>query len=340
MMGLDELNFLKETLLNIDEIDDKISAVNQQTEGFELRVEDKKGIITNRENEINEYKRKVKKGEKSSQDIINLYSNFDSELNQKQITDGEKEQKIKLWKDELESYWWDTHKKMGGLFSSYFFVPLLTAIVSMALLGRFGLGMSRDAALFPMCVITFLSIYILVLLSEKMKEKKSQKNREELESKFGELGYYKAKEIEHFRYNSEQKFGAYCVSKGKEPGYEVRDFGSDEPNITIRDWFGRIHSHLVPKILFLSYEEELENERIQKLELNLNKLRDYVFQGNIAKSAIPRNKKIIAKETKEIKQLETHVESNNNRIKQLDSERASLWKSISHMIPYSNLIKQ
>ena len=93
MMGLDELNFLKETLLNIDEIDDKISAVNQQTKGFELRVEDKKGIITNRENEINEYKRKVKKGEKSSQDIINLYSNFDSELNQKQITDREKERK-------------------------------------------------------------------------------------------------------------------------------------------------------------------------------------------------------------------------------------------------------
>ena len=339
MMGLDELNLLKETLLNIDEIDDKINAVNQETKEFSRKIDNKKGIITDLENQIIENNKQVKKGEKSSQEIINLYSELESKIHQKQIRDSEREQKITLWKNELETYWKDSYKKNGGLFFSYLIVPIVTFGLVIMALDRFT-QLSEDISEYIAATVFCLSIVILVIISDKNKLKKSQTNKEELESKFGRLGNFNSSKIKKFRYNGEQKYGAYCVSKGEAPGTEVYNFSNKIINSEMDEWFGRISSHLAPEILFPSWEENSKNERIEKERLNLKKLKDYVAQGEKAILTIPRNKEQIARDSEEIKQLETFIESNNNRIKQLEGERANLWDSISHMIPYSNLIKQ
>jgi hypothetical protein len=339
MMGLDELNLLKETLLNIDEIDDKINAVNQETKEFSRKIDNKKGIITDLENQIIENNKQVKKGEKSSQEIINLYSDLESKIHQKQIRDSEREQKITLWKNELETYWKDSYKKNGGLFYSYLIVPIVTFGLVIMALDRFT-QLSEDISDYIAATVFCLSIVILVEISNKNKLKKSQTNKEELESKFGKLGNFNTSKFKIFRYNGEQKYGAYCVSKGEAPGAEVYNFSNEIINSEMDKWFGRIPSHLAPEILFPSWEENSKNERIEKERLNLKKLKDYVAKGEKAILTIPRNKEQIARDSEEIKQLETFIESNNNRIKQLEGERANLWDSISHMIPYSNLIKQ
>ena len=42
MMGLDELNFLKETLLNIDEIDEEINKLNQESQELKVNISNKR----------------------------------------------------------------------------------------------------------------------------------------------------------------------------------------------------------------------------------------------------------------------------------------------------------
>ena len=63
MMGLDELNFLKETLLNIDEIDQEINKLNQESQESKINISNKKESIKNLQNRVIEYDNQVKKAE-------------------------------------------------------------------------------------------------------------------------------------------------------------------------------------------------------------------------------------------------------------------------------------
>ena len=73
--------------------------------------------------------------------------------------------------------------------------------------------------------------------------------------------------------------------------------------------FSSLTRHLVPKILIPTDEEKSENKRIEKQQLELIALKDYISQGEKAKLEIPKDKERINLETEEITKLETIIES-------------------------------
>lgn len=361
MMGLDELNFLKETLLNIDEIDEEINKLNQESQELKVNISNKKESIKNLQNQVIEYENQVKKAQKSSQEI-HVYSNLVYEVDKMATREGDREMKVFEWKEELKSYWKDSHKKVGGLgflngmivFCLFAMIILiLSKAVIVALIGDNSFlhessdemsGGDKFFAGLYMILLAFCSAYLTYKISVNINIKRYQKTKKIIESEFGELGYFSSIEIEHLSYTYRQKYGAYCLSKGHRPDSDVWEYNDDMNEILIHskmnERFSSLTRHLVPKILIPTDEEKSENKRIEKQQLELIALKDYISQGEKAKLEIPKHKERINLETEEITKLETIIESNDNRINQLDSERASLWKSISHMIPYSNLIKQ
>jgi len=361
MMGLDELNFLKETLLNIDEIDEEINKLNQESQESKINISNKKETIKNLQNRVIEYDNQVKKAQKSSQEI-HVYSNLVYEVDKMATREGDREMKVFDWEEELDSYWKDSHKKVGGLgflngmivfcLFSMIILILSAALIKVLIGDNTFLHKTTEETtraeqiivVLYTILIAFCSAYLTDKISVNIKIKRYQKTKKIIESEFGELGYFSSIEIEHLSYTYIQKYGAYCLSKGHRPDSDVWGYNDDMNKILIytkmNERFSSLTRHLVPKILIPTDEEKSEIKRIEKQQDEVIALKKYISQGEKAKLEIPKHKEKINLETKDTKQLGTLVESNKSRVKQLDSERAILWESISHMIPYSNLIKQ
>ena len=114
------------------EIDQEINKLNQESQESKINISNKKESIKNLQNRVIEYDNQVKKAEKSSQEI-HVYSNLVHEVDEMETREYDREMKVDMWKDELDSYWCaGPHKKVGGLaFIDYilFFILFMMIIL-------------------------------------------------------------------------------------------------------------------------------------------------------------------------------------------------------------------
>ena len=119
--------------------------------------------------------------------------------------EGDREMKVFEWKEELKSYWKDSHKKVGGLgflngmivFCLFAMIILiLSQAVIVALIGDNSFlhessdemsGGDKFFAGLYMILLAFCSAYLTYKISVNIKIKRYQKTKKLIESEFGEL---------------------------------------------------------------------------------------------------------------------------------------------------------
>ena len=110
------------------------------------------------------------------------------------------------------------------------------------------------------------------------------------------------------------------------------------------------HYQLYPPALFkTNVRKKKLNEKISTLKTQINKIDDKVRNHKytlktskseiiIKKQSITKKQSQIDKEKSSAKRKKKQVDSNATKVKELKKERKNLWASISHLIPYSDLI--
>jgi len=351
-MGLDDLEFLKTTLLHIDDTDNEIKRLREENEEEHKKIANGKGDITRWGNQLLEYEKQVKKSEKSSGKLNDdAFPSFELENAAQRKTEREREKCMASWKKHLKTYFGDRHSlPSNGLFFSYLLIPLATLLLSAVLIDNLASPFIYDNTYYSATIIILTSVILSVIITHKVSGKiisrKLRKHRLlSLEAVFGDLDYFNTNKIGHLRYSTLQKYGAYFVTKEKEPSIDTLDvapFFSDDPS-TLNKYhmekeFEALNRHLAPIILIPTADEKARKKAIDK-HINSSKKLQLLFEkGEEAKSAIPEKNEQISKKKAMIEKRTSTVDSNNVRIKELQKDRKDLWASISHLIPYSDLI--
>ena len=354
MMGLDNLEFLKTTLLDIDSADNEIKRLREQNKEAREKIARGKSNITTWENQIKKCEKQVKDSEKALEYWNKLDSDgtlHSTDLEKTTLKKAERKRKtaITRWNMHLETYW-NNRNNYEGFFFTYFFIFLASLLGTNKLLTLYATDITPDSNIFNIILwtIVLLSIIITYKLSGRIKSRKYREERLRVEDLFGDLHYVNSNGIKFLSYSPLQKYGAYFLTKGELPSGEVEDIGpifdTEYETKLLEDKmitkFSTLERHLLPVILIPETAAEKRRKgAIHKRIDSFEKLRRSVDLGEEAKSKIAKNDELISKKQDQIEKGTFTVDSNNLRIKELQKEIKQFWSSISHLIPYSNLIK-
>tara|TARA_B100002052_G_C15880385_1_gene598955 strand:- start:2056 stop:3111 length:1056 start_codon:yes stop_codon:yes gene_type:complete len=350
-MGQEELNLLKESLLKIGDIDDNIMSLKGQ-------IKDKKKSLKDLENKISKNESEVKSLEEKNNSVVVPTADF--EFNKKRPI-SHHEELIKSIennerKSEVSTNWINRLSQIGSKIDYYHAEGITSKILGIVILiasmitimyaleeipGAYDYELDEPTDLggaIICCCIIPLSFTTFAILAEAISGRRIKTVMMRLDDEFGTLEKVspeKAKSLCKVNYSADSRCGSLIISKVSEGTPLTPDSPENKGKNT--KLFNKT-DQLIPISLHPSEEEISRIEKLENELIILRKRRKIEQDVTKNKEKIEAIRKTISKDSSKIPEIQQKISSYLDGVKSFQKQRDDLWDSISHLIPYSDLI--
>jgi len=350
-MGLENLDLLKSTLLEIDAINFKLNQINRDDNITHKEINNTKETIKTSQEKIIEFEKEISECE----DKIQTFSKQETDLTTLKNSLIEIKQKRKSIIDKWKSHLDEIYGKVATLNSNELELGMMGPSLLFLCITLIGSGIA-----YKMGVITFadfenavtlggtvccLGIFAGLMGGGALGARRRDKVRLIIKQEFGETWHVVSRDLEKFNYSISQKYISYFISRHIHGGSCWNTLeGRDDPKYyTIQNewiiseskmnaYWKSNQAHLTPVSIFESKEESKLKSSISLFEELSTKLLSLQTKSREIPISI-NNCNVL------IKQYESAITNNNIMIDSLNKQKNNLWKTIEHLIPYSDLIK-
>ena len=352
-MGQEELNLLKESLLKIGDIEDNIMSLEGQ-------IKDKKKSLKDLENKISKNESEIKSLEKKNNTVVVPTADF--EFNEQRPI-SHHEELIKSienneHKSEVSTNWINRLSQIGSKIDYYHDGGLLWWALGWVILLASGylwaetpgtwdyeLEESTDLGAFLCCCIILPVAFTAWVLSlQFISSRRINTVIMRLNDEFGPLEKVspeKARTLCKVKYLPDSRCGSLIISLP----HGLTDFAGDSASIPDSDenkeknrkLFSK-NDQLIPISLRPSEEEISRIEKLENELIILRKRRKIEQDVTKNKKKIAKLNELITQDSSTIPEIQQKISSHLDGIKSFQKQRDDSWDSISHLIPYSDLI--
>jgi len=345
-MGLENLDLLKSTLLEIDAINFKLNQINRDDNITHKEINNAKETIKTSQEKIIEFEKEISECEEK----IQTFSKQETDLATLKDSLIEIKQKrksiIDKWKSHLDEIYGkvatlnSNELELGMMIPSLLF--LCITLIGSGIAYKMGVITSADfeGAVSLGGTVCCLGIFAGLMGGGALGARRRDKVRLIIKQEFGETRHVVSRDLEEFNYSISQKYISYFISHIHEgPCWNTDDdprYYSNQKRWIISESKMNAHwksnqAHLTPESIFESKEESKLKSSISLFEELSTKLLSLQTKSREIPISI-NNCNVL------IKQYESAITNNNIMIDSLNKQKNNLWKTIEHLIPYSDLI--
>jgi len=340
-MGLKELDLLKTTLLKIDDVDNEVKQLRDESKNLRKDIKNGEKTITKRKLEISNLEQEIPTLENKIANIpdeVEGYSSSSEEerkinkLTEEQILiENEEKELVGAWKKSLDQIRvWKRNETTNLQLVSAFFIPFGITIAYLYYDQTAG-----DLALCICFIGPLLGMFFVMMWQVFWDGRRGKRVLLVIKEEHGGLLY---RNLSH-TYSAQQKSALNLIS---DYDRDINPTGLSKPYpanlVDVNSSKKKINKEI--SILKNQIDKiDNENAKVDKKVQNLkDSLKDSKTEIIKKKQSITKKQSQIDKEKSSAKRKEKQVDTNATKVKQLKKERKNLWASISHLIPYSDLI--
>ena len=368
-MGLKELDLLKTTLLKIDDVDNEVKQLRDESKILRKEIKNNESTITKRELEISNLEQQIptlennleNKIAKMGEEECSSISEDQSELNKLKndiSVNGKREKKlIEKWNNSLDKV------PSEGSMPIYVKIGLfgfgLTGLGMFLLIDEISVRLGEDAML--ACFFIWLVLWLGPIIAWEEGRLNTPNRRQlkvlaaEIVEEHGPFDYRSPHAVNKWMSYSKNIMFASCVIEHylRDKKYPIELFSErkkrmdgtkklffEEPQPLPRELVDVISSNLKNKknISALASRISAEMRKVRIIDNQKSKINREKHLIAKKKLSIPKKQVLISKEKSSAKRKKKQVDTNATKVNELKKERKNLWASISHLIPYSDLI--
>ena len=355
-MGLKELDLLKTTLLKIDDVDNEVKQLRDESKILRKEIKNIEGtntkrklVISNLEQQIPTLENKIANieegGSPSSSDDQSKINELTKKLT---IIEEEENELVAAWKKSLNecpsedilplNIW-----LIGGIITLIISIYLTLPLYE-------GWEMNPLPPILASCGLLFVLLFgfgtLGGIMEDGLQRRRGVQFQLELEQIHGQLGYHYTSTLVDIRYTEEEMVNSCRICNYKFTGFRNENGDSQRSTYNkLQRHFNKVTQPYPTDLFNVNSRKKKLLKRISTLKTQINKIDKKVQNIKDSKTEIIKKKQSITKKQSQIdkekssaKRKEKQVDTNATKVKQLKKERKNLWASISHLIPYSDLI--
>jgi predicted nucleic acid-binding Zn-ribbon protein len=361
-MGLKELDLLKTTLLKIDDVDNEVKQLRDESKNLRKNIKKGEKTITKRKLEISNLEQEIPTLENNLENnLANIgerkYSSSSEDLGELNklkddicIIEKRKKKLIEKWKKDLDKV------PSEGFLPIYAQVGLLLCFGLP--LGLVPIGFNEGGYGALLCGIIWLLLLMFLTGGgdhEISLVKLHRPNRRQLKlfaaeivKEHGPFDYQSPRTVNGQMHYSKNNMYASCaidhyIRDKKHPIVlsENKEMMDEAKKILYYEGKQPLPRELVDvNSSYKKYQKSI-SALSSRIASEMDKVRVIDNQKSEIikmKQSITKKQSLIDKEKSSAKRKEKQVDTNATKVKELKKERKELWGTISHLIPYSDLI--